>query len=50
MITALSGDTAKRLSIALKEVMEGKDIIVTSNKYNVEASELRFLKAKLKGT
>jgi hypothetical protein len=48
MLIRLSDDTAKRISVALKQVHSGLDVMVAADKNQVEASELRFLTAKLK--
>jgi hypothetical protein len=48
MLGRLSDPTAKRLSVALKQARAGEDVVLLAAKYQVDASELRFLLAKLK--
>jgi hypothetical protein len=50
MITRLSDDTAKRLSVALKQAKDGEEVTAAASKLKVEPSEIRFLLAKLRKT
>ena len=49
MLDALRSDVAKRLSLALHDYTEGCDPQLLASKYNVEASEIRFIVSHLKG-